>query len=431
MADLNAVLAALGEFESTFQKANEVAPQTVGDGTNPNEATSLGFLGTADQMYVRAAMRKLSTPDLEELFSRQLTAGIGKGRPADGFFSSPTVQQSMGRDSFLTNALDTTGGAALIRQDLDPMIQELFVRVFPAWQRIPKTPANGAVHAWDQITDPGSAAFMAELGTVTDDQGTYVRKTTNIAILNTRRGVTFKQQLAVPAGGMNWDAQRLEIQNGLTAMAFQLQKTIFQGQATNSGGTAADEYGLYDANSFDGLRSQLGIGAGASRVQNFAPYLTSSPDNFVKAINAGVQQIVDAVGVPPTVIYARVAEVANLTDQQTSIQRTMNQVEFTPGVRVPGVVTIVGELPVVGVPGLSIGHYTAASDSSRDVADVYILNEPTVTVPYLGAPQPTVLEIPPGVSGQLTRLWILWFMGGLAVLNLPANNKLRAEQRTS
>jgi hypothetical protein len=125
-ADLKSVLATLGEFGSTFEKANEVAPQTVGDGTNPNEAASLGFLGASDQLYVRNAMRKLSTADLETLFTWQLTKGIGTGRPADGFFSSPTVQQAMGPagSNYLTAALDTTGGSALIRQDLDPMIQE-------------------------------------------------------------------------------------------------------------------------------------------------------------------------------------------------------------------------------------------------------------------------------------------------------------------
>lgn len=124
-SDLKTVLAALDEFGPTLQKANEADPALVSAGAGgADSAASLGFLGRSDQMYVRAQLRKLSTGDLEELFTRQLTLGIGKGRPADSFFASPTVSHAMG-DSYLTQALDTTGGAALIRQDLDPMLQEL------------------------------------------------------------------------------------------------------------------------------------------------------------------------------------------------------------------------------------------------------------------------------------------------------------------
>lgn len=303
----------------------------------------------------------------------------------------------------------------------------MFVRVFPGWQRINKVQANGAVHAWDQVTSPGSATWMSELGTVTDSQGTYVRQTTNIAIANTRRGVTFKEQLAVPAGGMNWDAQRLEIQNGLNEMAHLIQKTIFQGQASNSGGTAADELGAYDANSFNGLRSILNT----ADAYNFSPYLTSNPDQFPTAINGVITAITNNVGVTPTVIYLRYNEGARLADMQLNLQRIVNETEFIPGVRVPSISTAAGILPVVAIPGDSIGHYTASTFSNKDVADVYVLNESTVTVPYLGSPQPTVLEIPPGISGQLTRQWILWFMGGLAVLNVVANGKARANLATS
>jgi hypothetical protein len=303
----------------------------------------------------------------------------------------------------------------------------VFVRIFPAWERIRKVQANGVVHTWNQITNYGDSTFMTELGTVTDSTSTFVRKNTNIAVIGDRRGVTFKEALAVPAGGMSWDAQRIEMQNGLYAMAHRLQKTLFQGQATNSGGTASNEYGLYDANAFDGFRSQLNT----ANAVNFSPYLTSSPDNFVTQINSSIVAITDAVGVSPTVVYMRQAEVAQFVSQQLSIQRTVDKTTFTPGVEVPAVATIAGILPVVGVPGDSIGTYTATTFSSKTVADVYVLNEGHMVVPYLGAPGPSVIEIPPGVSGQLTRLFILWGMFGLAILSLPHSNKLRANTATS
>jgi hypothetical protein len=428
MSDLKAVLATLDEFGSTFAQANEV-DQTVlksaGDGVNAQP--SLGYLSGDDRLYVSSRLRKLSSNDLATIFTRQLGAGAGTGRPIEQtFFGQPGGIAAL-EGTPVMKALDTSSGAALQRQDLEPILQELFVRVFPAWDRFTKEPANGVVHTWNQVTDYGDAAFMSELATVTDDTATYVRQTTNIAILNTRRGVTFKEQLAVPAGGMSWDAQRLEIQMGLTAMAHKLQKTIFQGQASNSGGTASNELGLYDPNGFTGLRSILNT----ANAVNFQPYLTSNPDLFVDAVGQATVPITNAIGLSPTVIYMRANEAQQLNSQQVSLQRIVDRVEFVPGVQVPGIATPIGILPIVAVPGDSIGTYTATTFDSNTVADVYLLNEGTITLPYLGSPGPTVLEIPPGVSGQLTRLFILWGMFGLAVKSIPASNKLRADTATS
>jgi hypothetical protein len=85
----------------------------------------------------------------------------------------------------------------------------------------------------------------------------------------------------------------------------------------------------------------------------------------------------------------------------------------------------------MGVPGDSIGHYTATTFSNKDVADLYVLDDSTIALPYLGSPGPSVLEIPPGVSGQLTRLFIIYLFNGLAVLNLVHSNKARANLATS
>ena len=61
------------------------------------------------------------------------------------------------------------------------------------------------------------------------------------------------------------------------------------------------------------------------------------------------------------------------------------------------------------------------------VRDLYILDESTVTLPYLGSPGPTVLEIPVGISGQLTHLFIIFFMGGLAIKAPTWQNKIRVK----
>lgn len=437
--DLRNVLDALDQFGTTFASANDasaagVVLRAAGDDTPvTTQASMRGVLNEDDRFFMQRRLMGLSVQELSHLFSIQLTKGVNQGIPLTQWAGgSRGLAEIAGNDPVLTAIIDTTGGGALVRQDLDPILYPLFVKAFPGYDRMPKVPANGAVHAWRQVTSYGDAAFMSELGTVTDDSSTYTPQTTNIAIQNTRRGVSFKEQFAVAAGGMNWNPQQLEIANGLTAMAHKTQKTIFQGNASVSGGTASDENGLYDANGFTGLRQIFNI---ASAV-NFQPYLTSNPDSFNEAFGQAATTITDAVGVPPTVIYTRAAEGQAFANAQLAIQRTIDRMEFVPGVRVPAVMTNQGELPLVTVPGDSIGTYVTSNsdgpfDGGETVADLYVLNESTIVLPYLGAPGPTVIEIPPGVSGQLVRQFIIYFMVGLAPLTLVNSVKLRADQATS
>ena len=432
--DIKALNRLLDEFEPTLQKAadNNPAPEEtplLRKADDQPYGRSFDFMSQDDSLLLQRRLNRLPMAEKQYLFEKQIKAGAGHGVPLAQWGhwgkDDPTVVEK---------ALDTSGGSALIRQDLSPFLVSMFVSLFPAWQRIPKVPANGLTHSWDQLTAYGDAttsAFIPELGTVVDKTGTYVRATTNIAVYGQRRGVSFKQELAVRAGGMSWDSARIEIQNGLTQMAHDLQKTIFQGNATNSGGLSTDENGAYDANAFTGLRYLLNQGSAATNAVNFSPYLTSGATNFVTAFNSGITNVADAVGVTPTVAYLRYAELAQLSDQQLSIQRTVDTTEFIPGVEVPAIQTAAGKMPLVAIPGDAIGHYTSTADSSRDVADVYLVNEQFLNLPYLGDAGPAVIEIPPGVAGQLSRLYIVWSMFGLALLSNLHSVKLRAEQRTS
>lgn len=421
--DLKKVLGALSEFGSTFDKANDELEVNKGAGDDLPQPSLRRVLSGGDRILMQRELMKLSNDELVALAGLQIKKDAGI--PVQMAWDFQT-QQAMGQDQELLKILDTST-TALQRQDLEPILYPIFVRAFPAFERFVKEPANGLVHSWNQVTDYGDAVFMTELGTVTDDTATYVRQTTNIAQLGTRRGVTFKEQLAVPAGGMNWNPQQLEIESGLVAMAHKIQKTIFQGQASNSGGSASNELGLYDANGFTGLRSILNT----ADAVNFSPYLTSNPDSFVTGINQAIIPITNNIGTPPTAIYARYNEVAQFAEEQRVLQRWVDRTEIIPGVMVPSVASASGILPIIGVPGDSIGTYTASTFDDNTVADVYVLNERTVSIPYLGAPSPSVLEIPAGVSGQLTRLTILWFLGGLAVKAIPASNKARADTASS
>lgn len=444
--DIKALNRLLDEIEPTVQKAAqtevsepepEVVTKTVGDGLAQPYGSSYDFLSAGDSLYLQRRLNRLSWDEKGFLLQKQLQKGDGSGIPLQAW-QMGQMQALAGNNPVVAKALDTAGGAALIRQDLDPFLVSMFVSIFPAWQRINKVPANGLVHAWDQLTSYGdstTSAYISELGTVVDKTGTYTRQTTNIAVYGQRRGVSFKQQLAVQAGGMAWDSARLEIQNGLTQMAHDIQKTIFQGQSSNSGGTASNELGLYDANAFTGLRALLNddVTGSATAAVDFSPYLTTGATNFVTAFNSGITNVANQVGVTPSVTYLRYDELAQLSDQQLSIQRTVDTTEFIPGVEVPAVMTSRGRMPLVGIPGDAIGTYssTVFTGGTKTVADLYMINEQELQIPYLGTPGPSVIEIPPGVSGQLTRLYIVWGMFGLALLSNLHSVKLRANQATS
>lgn len=425
LEDIGKQLAALNDTPNTAP----VEPVVKAVGDDSTDILSKRIMSQSEQFELRAKLKTKSTAELSAMFGIQAQrhdAGI----PFDMWANAGGygVQAALGRDATLTKALDSSGAAALIRQDLEPILYELYVREFPAWERFAKEPANGLVHAYNQITDFGDAQFMTELGTVTDDETTYVRKTTPVSVIATRRGTSLRSQYAVRAGGMSWSPEQLELQGGLRSIAHRMQKTIFQGQATNSGGTASNELGLYDANSFDGLRSILN----QATVKNVDPTL-ATPEDMREFIDRATEEIVNAGG-SANAIYLRPTEKITFDLQQDKNVRYMNAfTNVSPGVLTNAVNTIMGPLPLIVIPGDSIGNYTTTNadgsfNGGENVADMYILDESTVSLPYLGSEGVTVLDIPIGISGQLTHLYIMFGMWGLVVKALPFSNKVRVKQ---
>jgi hypothetical protein len=145
----------------------------------------------AVQRELRKKFSKLSATELNEMLDVQASTQAGK--QAD----SAVLNQLAMSNPQIAKALDSSAGTALIRQDLEPILYSLFVKKFPFFERIRKEPANGLVHAFNQQTAYGDAVFQTETGTVTDDNSTYARQTTNVAVLATRRGITLKKQCAL------------------------------------------------------------------------------------------------------------------------------------------------------------------------------------------------------------------------------------------
>jgi hypothetical protein len=92
------------------------------------------------------------------------------------------------------------------------------------------------------------------------------------------------------------------------------------------------------------------------------------------------------------------------------------------GLTLGTVVTAAGELPLLPVPGDSIGTYTISSQGHRDM---YVVDEDSWSMPYLGSDSITTLEIPIGVAGSLSRLYIMYVMFGLANKAPQFNGKIR------
>lgn len=423
--DLNEIAGSLKELREKLESFGSTpVPVTKGPEDQGTPDTGKNYLSRADMFEVREQLQKKSTAELSVMFDMQLSDGAAKGvgipygvwaRTGGG-----NIDVAMAQNPDIRKALDSSSGSALIRQDLEPVLYELFVRTFPAFDRFTKEPANGLIHAFNQWTAFGDAQFLSELGTVTDDQSTYVRQSTNVGILATRRGVSLKEQFAAVQSGGGFNPENLELQGGLRAMAHKMQLTIFQGQSTDSGGTGSNETGPYDANGFTGLRSILNT----ANAQNVDP-TAGTPEDIRKAIDTASLSIVNN-GATASILYVRPNEkLAFDTQQDKNVRYIESLANVTPGVNTIAVNTLFGAIPMVSVPGDSIGHYTR---SAIDVADMYLLDERTISLPYLGSPGPTVLDIPMGISGQLTHLYIIFGMWGLAVKFVGASNKIRVKQ---
>jgi hypothetical protein len=377
-------------------------------------------LTQADNLDMRRSLKKLDDRELWAFFSRQ----AGKkdaGVAADNWISQGgrSTYDAMASDPTLTKALDSSGAAALIRQDLEPVLYELYIRSFPAWERFPKEPANGLVHAYNRQTTFGDAQFMTELGTVTDDSSAYQRATTPIAVLATRRGVSIKGQWGTLAGGAGFNPEQLEMQAGLRAIAHKMQKTIFQGNATASGGTAADEDGLYDANAFTGLRSTL-----KSSTFNVDP-TAATPEDMRKAFNDAAINVMQNAGQTGVIMIDPTSKGQFDVQQDKNIRYMNSYTEVAPGILTNAVNTVFGPLPLFTIPGDSIGTYTY---SASTVSDAYLLDESALSIPHLGPDGPTILDIPMGISGQLTHLFILFGMWGFAVKAPQFQQKVRIKR---
>lgn len=382
-----------------------------------------GLVSGKERSALRQGLKGVPTDVLYGMLSeqgRQKDAGI----PFEAWASlgGRSIDAAMASDPFMTKTLDTSGASALIRQDLEPILYEIYIREFPAWERFQKEPSNGLVHAYNKQTSFGDAQFMTELGTVTDDVGTYTRATTPVSVIATRRGITLKSQYATIQGGAGFNPEQLEMRNGLRAIAHKMQKTIFQGNSTVSGAASVapfDEDGVYDANAFDGLRRILNT---ASAVD--VDPTSGTPEDIRAAISNAATTVMQAGGKLNAIFLDPIVKRQWDTQQDKNVRFTVVG-GTSVGMTVNSVNTPFGELGLDVVPGDSIGEYTR---SAVVRSDIFLLDMDTISLPYLGSDGVTVLDIPMGIGGQLTHQFIMFGMWGLAVKVPTFSNKVRVHR---
>lgn len=399
------------------------------------------------------ARRKQIVKDLSRMDAKELKQAIrtqadfGAIRD-DQNLSGQIMQESLAasqgvQGSFITknpgNFLDTGGnaftgtgtttqGGVLVRQDLEAPAYALFLKQFPLFDALTHGPANGLVHTAMQITAAEHAytqgsyptSLITEVGTVGYVNGDYARATFPIAIFAQGRGVGLKELAAVQAGGVNYDPMGMEMSNAMIRLAQDVQTIMFQGNATNAAGTAAQEAGFYDTKAFDGLRGVLGSQGSFST--NGAVQIDQGALNISEAMQTGAAKIANVGGNPTLGVMSMNSKQALDIEQQGANRYSSPSV--VAGVTVSSVPWANGNLSILPVPGSTMGTYNRVSDNAL-VEDIYLLDDTGMMVRYLYSDGFTVLQIPTGVDGYLSMRYLIFGMFGLEIAAPLYNGKVR------
>ena len=373
------------------------------------------FLKMTPQQIERNFLYMASQPQSKEQREEQ---GVLTKRVIGDILNVPGLGDQLERKSILdSTGGGTSGGSVLIRQDLEAPVYALFVKSFPAFERIRHKPSNGLVHAFNQMTAPDGNtlgnSIITELGTVPYQQTSFARQTANVAVFATGRGVSFKEQAAVAQGGANYNPLAIELANGMVVLARDIQYTMFAQTSTFATGTTANEGGNYNTNGFDGLRVILGSVSGSNYSANSAIQTEVGTLNITETTKFVASKGANAGGNPDLVLLSMVAKDAMDTENMNN-RRYNEGTEINAGLKVNQLQAANGMLDILPVPGTTIGSYASPITGST-VEDIYVLDSNTIGLVWLYADNFTVLEIPSGVDSQLSSRYIVFCMYGLEV----------------
>src|SRR6185503_17489074 len=131
-----------------------------------------------------------------------------------------------------------------------------------------------------------------------------------------------------------FNPEQLEMRSALIAIAAKMQKTIFQGNATDteSGGTANSEAGEFDPDGFTGLRQLLNTDDDGTRVVNMDPFASPDPDDFVDKLDEASVFIGDDGGMASAVYLSMTNKHLLDRQQDSNVRWTNDLVDIAVGV---------------------------------------------------------------------------------------------------
>lgn len=336
----------------------------------------------------------------------------------------------MSGNDVIKRALDVTSGAALIREDLDQLIREAYLRDFPALEQFRTMPANGIVHTYNRRTAVGTAVTIDDLGDMSGSfsNSTYTKHAqAHIATIISPRAIGLKFQFAVQQSGMNFNVQgdnNLEIMGAMTAISKKVQAMLLQGNYTDAAKTLDDEEGLTDANGFDGVRALLKGGA--------TSITKATSESYTDVINRAVGQIINAGGSSRSLMLlmslgARFQVNLELQGYLRVLKEEAGNGAFPTNLSANGLVTLNDWLTrMINVPADAqnngVGHYTFGGNT---VEDISVLDVSTWGLAYLGSATPSILELPIGFNNQLSQVYYPFYMVGLVGFIQAFNRKIR------
>jgi hypothetical protein len=141
-----------------------------------------------------------------------------------------------------------TGGSALRVESLEASLKVLTYTSshIKLWKKIPKSPAYSTVEEYNQLSDYGGNQnpFLQEGELPQASDTSYVRRTQLVKFLGTTREVTHQASLVHPAHG---DLIALENQSGILWLLEQVERNLFQGDASLSFDGEAEQWDGLDA----------------------------------------------------------------------------------------------------------------------------------------------------------------------------------------
>lgn len=300
----------------------------------------------------------------------------------------------------LNAAADYLGNGAIFLPQFQPEITDLVRRAGVLGQRIQYVPATGSPSRWfDQLsiqdggfTDPRSIAPTAV-------SPTRVEKSLIIKAITSRIDYSlFDLEVTAQQGVFN-ELKAKDLKDMVAGILRLRDKNLWNGADTVSGNQVGS--GTYTGNGLQyvGLLNQITqtttIGSGASIIDGIRNQVAQMMANQNFAVRP------TAIYIHPIALDYLEQEAKNANNAQGFFQ---NGVEVVPGVRVNGIATQAGILPLIPEPFLPVDHTVFGNPTSGHNYPFAIVTEDLIEYHYVGSKEPRVFML--GTTSNLNESYV-------------------------